>query len=178
MNTIQKTLKKDNFFYQAGSVITTKAWYMPTYENVEQLLNDISQQNYPYDLYLVGGVANGKIGNTFDIDIVATGMVIYDEFEAFLHDIYDLALNKHRLLVDVRWIDKPIEKLQYLVNNNEYEAYKSIRFGYYFKKSLEEVLEINLFEKFPKISDYMIEKEVVYPTEKSINCINHNYVKI
>ena len=67
MNTIQKTLKKENFFYQAGSVITTKAWYMPTYDNVEQLLNDISQQNYPYDLYLVGGVANGKIGNTFKI---------------------------------------------------------------------------------------------------------------
>jgi hypothetical protein len=177
MNTFHSNIIKGEFFYQVGSAYTNKAWRMPNYENIEPLLNDIKAIS-PYDMYLVGGVVNGKIGNTWDVDIVVTGPIVYEQFEDVIHNIYDLALNKYKILVDIRWIDKPIERLQYLINNNQKETYKSIRFGYYLKKIGNEISEINLFEKFNKISDYLIEKEVIFPTKKSLSCQNHNYIKI
>jgi hypothetical protein len=177
MNTFHSTISKGVFFYQAGSVITHKPWKKPTYENVEIFLDEINDLS-PYDMYLVGGVANGKIGNTWDIDIVVTGAIVYQEFQEVIHQIYDIALNRHNLLVDIRWIDKPIERLQYLIDNKITETYKSVRFGYYLKKIGDDVSEINLFDEKNRINDYLIEKEIIFPTEKSFNSKSNNYIKI
>ena len=177
MNTFHSSVVKGEFFYQVGSVITHKPWVKPTFQNVEVLLDEIKDIS-PYDMYLVGGVANGKIGNTWDVDIVVTGNIVYQEFQEVIHNIYDLALNKHKVLVDIRWIDKPIDRLQYLIDNNESETYKSIRFGYYLKKIGDDVSEINLFKDNNRITDYLIEKEIVFPVEKSLNTKSHNYIKI
>ena len=177
MNVFNKSMVSGDFFYQVGSVYTKKAWKMPTYENIEAFLDEIQHLSV-YDMYLVGGVANGKIGNTWDIDIVVTGPIVYQEFEDVIHEIYDIALNKYRLLVDIRWIDKPIERLQYLLDNNLSENVKTIRFGYYLKKIGDDVSEINLFENSTKLTDYLIEKEVSFPTKKSIQTQSHNYIKI
>jgi hypothetical protein len=177
MNTFNKTMVSGDFFYQVGPVYTKKAWKMPSYENIEPLLDEINDLS-PYNMYLVGGIANGKIGNTWDVDIVVTGPIVYEEFEQVLENIYDLALNKYRILVDIRWIDKPIERLQYLIDNNLSEKVKTIRFGYYLKKIGDDVSEINLFEKSTKLTDYLIEREVTFPTEKSLAIGNHNYIQI
>lgn len=177
MNVFNKYAATEDFFYQVGSVYTKKAWKMPTYENIEPLLDDIKAIS-PYDMYLVGGLANGKIGNTWDVDIVVTGPIVYQEFEDVMHNIYDIALNKYRILIDIRWINKPIERLQYLIDNKITEPYKSIRFGYYLKKIGDDVSEINLFANNNKLTDYLVEKEVIFPTKKSLSCQNHNYIKI
>lgn len=177
MNVFNKTWTSGEFFFQAGSAYTKKAWKMPTYENVEDFLNEIKDLS-PYDMYLVGGMVNGKIGNTWDLDIVVTGPIVYQEFEDVIHNIYDIALNKYRLLVDIRWIDKPIDRLQYLMDNNLSETYKSVRFGYYLKKIGDEVSETNLFSQGKKLTDYLIERDVVFPTEKCLQLKTHNYIKI
>jgi hypothetical protein len=176
MNVFNKYAISGDFFYQVGSVYTKKPWKMPTYENVEELLNEIKNIS-PYDMYLVGGVVNGKIGNTWDIDIIVTGPIVYKEFEDVIHNIYDISLNKYRLLVDIRWINKSIDRLQYLIDNKLSETYKSVRFGYYLKKIGDEVSEINLFENSKKLTDYLIEREVTFPTEKSLTT-NNNFIRI
>ena len=176
MNVFNQSMVSGDFFYQVGSVYTKKMWYMPTYEKIESFLNEIKNLS-PYDMYLVGGVVNGKIGNTWDVDIVVTGPIVYQEFEDVLHNIYDLALNKYRMLVDVRWYDKPIERLQYLIDNNETENWKTIRYGYYLKKMGDEVSEINMFDKSKRLTDYLIERDVVFPLNKSLNMTN-NYIKV
>lgn len=176
MNTFNSSFKNGEFFYQAGSVITHKPWGKPTFLNVEKLLDEI-KAFCDYDMYLVGGVANGKIGNTWDIDIIVNGLIVYQEFENTLHEIYDLALNKHNLLVDVRWIDKPVEKLSELVEGDRSEVYKSVRFGYYLKKIGADVSEINLFNNGKKLTDYLVERDISFPTEKCLNNSN-NYIKI
>jgi hypothetical protein len=176
MNVFNQSMVSGDFFYQVGSVYTKKMWYKPTYEKIELFLNEIKNLT-SYDMYLVGGVVNGKIGNTWDVDIVVTGPIVYQEFEDVLHNIYDLALNKYRMLVDVRWYDKPIERLKYLIDNNQTEKWKTIRYGYYFKKIGEDVSEINLFEKCKRLTDYLIESEVTFPLNKSLN-IQNNYIKV
>jgi hypothetical protein len=165
-----------DFFYQVGSVYTKKMWNMPTYEKIESFLNEIKNLS-PYDMYLVGGVVNGKIGSTWDVDIVVTGSIVYQEFEDVLHNIYDLALNKYKMLVDVRWYDKPIERLKYLIDNNETEKWKTIRYGYYLKKIGDDVSEINMFEKCKRLTDYLIEAEVTFPLNKSLK-LQNNYIKV
>lgn len=177
MNVFNKSMVSGDFFYQVGSVYTKKAWKMPTYENIEAFIDEIKTL-CPYDMYLVGGVVNGKLGNTWDVDIVVNGPIVYQEFENVIHDIYDIALNKYRMLIDIRWYNQPVERLEYLINNKLTETWKTIRFGYYFKKMGEEVSEINLFDQATKLTDYLIEKEVEYPTKKAILSTNHNYIKI
>jgi len=176
MNVFNQSMVSGDFFYQVGSVYTKKMWYKPTYEKIESFLNEIKSLT-PYDMYLVGGVVNGKIGNTWDVDIVVTGPIVYQEFEDVLHNIYDLALNKYRMLVDVRWYDKPIERLKYLIDNNETEKWKTIRYGYYLKKMGDDVSEINLFDKCKRLTDYLIESDVTFPLNKSLNMEN-NYIKV
>ena len=176
MNTFNQTMVSGEFFYQVGSVYTKKVWSMPTYEKIESFINEIKDL-CPYDVYVVGGVVNGKIGSTWDVDLVVCGPIVYQEFEEVLHNIYDLALNKYRMLVDVRWYDKPIDRLKYLIDNNETEVWKTIRFGYYLKKMGDEVSEINLFDTAKRLSDYLIEKDVVFPIKKSYSSQN-NYIKV
>jgi hypothetical protein len=148
-------------------------WTIPTSEKINFLAKELKQINSgKYDLFLIGGVVNGKLGNTWDIDIVVNGEMDYQVFEDFLHDVYNLALNKHGLLVDVRWLDKkPVD------NKNNIE-YSSIRFGYARKKIDDVEAEINLFKKGRKVSEYLVEQKFIFPTPKAKQTDKIKYIKL
>ena len=170
-----------DFEYQAGSVITTIPWFQPTKHILNKFIKTIPKiENYgKYNLFLVGGVVNGRIGETWDVDIVVCGEIIPHEFEKFLHEIYDIALNKFNILVDVRWFNASIERYNQLVEAKIGEKVKSIRFGHFQKKIGNECTTINLFEKGKKISKYLVEIEVIIPNKKTINTkVTPKYVKI
>lgn len=169
------------FEYQVGTVITKTPWYQPTNDILNKFLKTIPKiENYDkYELFLVGGVVNGNIGKTWDVDIVVSGKIIPDEFERFLHDIYDIALNKFNILVDVRWFAVPFEHYNNLVKANRVEKVKSIRFGYFKKKIGETESVINLFERGSMLTKNLVELEVVIPSKKAFEYKNGNkYIKI
>jgi hypothetical protein len=183
MNTFQNGVESMDldFQYQAGSVITTTPWFQPTKHILNKLIKSIPKiENYEkFNLFLVGGVVNGRIGKTWDVDIVVCGEIIPHEFEKFLHEIYDIALNKFNILVDVRWFNSPIEHYNQLVEANKMVKVKTIRFGHFQKKIGNECTTINLFEKGKKISKYLVELEVIIPNKKTINTkVTPKYVKI
>jgi hypothetical protein len=183
MNTFQNGVESidTEFEYQAGSVKTTIPWFQPTKHILNKFIKTISKiENYgKYNLFLVGGVVNGGIGKTWDVDIVVCGEIIPHEFENFLHEVYEIALNKFNILVDVRWFDVPIEKHNQLIEANKQEKVKTIRFGRFQKKIGKDCSEINLFEKGKKISKHLVELEIVIPTKKASNVkASSKYVKI
>jgi len=183
MNTYENGINSEDkeFEYEVGSVITKVAWYQPTNYIVNKFIKTIKKiKNFEkYELFLVGGVVNGGIGKTWDVDVIVSGEMIPIEFEDFLHEIYDIALNKFNILVDVRWFSVPIEYLNHLIETNKTERVKTIRFGYYRKKIQEHESIINLFEKGKNISKYLVELEITIPTIKSINSKRtYKYVKI
>jgi hypothetical protein len=157
---------KDNFFYQIGNVKTNVYWHQPTQEAVNALVNDIKKLRLytKYELFLVGGVVNGGIGRTWDIDIVINGKLDTVELESFMTDIYELALNVHRLLVDVRWLDK---------KPNIKGQYRLVRFGKVTKKVGHNVSHQNLFKTENPLSDLLIEHYYWFDAD-----IKTNYVKI
>ena len=183
MNTFQNGVETMDieFEYQVGSITTTIPWFQPTKRILNKFIKTIPKIEYyeKYNLFLVGGVVNGKLSETWDVDIVVCGEIIPYEFENFLHEIYDIALNKFNILVDVRWFDVPIERHNQLVEAKIGEKVKTIRFGRFQKKIGNECTTINLFEKGKKISKYLVELEVIIPNKKTINTkVTHKYVKI
>jgi len=183
MNTFQNGVESSGieFEYQVGSVNTTIPWFQPSKHILNKFIKTIAKIEYyeKYNLFLVGGVVNDRIGKTWDVDIVVCGEIIPHEFEKFLHEIYDIALNKFNILVDVRWFNVPIERHNQLVEANKKEKVKTIRFGYFKKKIGNECTEINLFGRGKKISKYLVELEVIIPNTKTINTkVTPKYVKI
>jgi len=183
MNTFQNGIEYNDttFQYEVGSVKTTIPWYKPTKHILNKFIKTIPKIQYyeKYNLFLVGGVVNGRIGKTWDVDIVVCGEIIPYEFEKFLYEIYDIALNKFNILVDVRWFNIPIERHNQLVESKKQEKVRTIRFGRFQKKIGEDCSEINLFEKGKKISEQLVELEILIPTKKAINPNwGNKYVKI
>ena len=170
-----------SFEYQAGSVFTKNAWNKPTIDILNKFVKTIREiDNYgKYELFLVGGVANGNIKHTWDIDIIVCGNIIPSEFEQLLHDIYNIALNKFNILVDVRWFSVPIGLFNKLLEEKRVERVKTIRFAYFRKKIGDEESIIDLSDKGKKISKYLVELEVMIPSIKAFKYKNGNkYIKI
>lgn len=172
MSTFRESHQEGDFLYQIGSVTTKNAWKKPNPDNIRGLLDEIATYN-KYKCYLVGGVVNGKLGDTWDIDIVVIGDIDLQEFEAFLHKTYDLALNKHNLLVDIRWIDKPMGYITKLINEGRQEKVKLISFGHCYKKSNGKESIIDLFKTNKKLTNLLVEREVLYPTQKALTSPNY-----
>jgi hypothetical protein len=151
MNTFKNGIEYNDttFQYEVGSVKTTIPWYKPTKHILNKFIKTIPEIQYyeKYNLFLVGGVVNGKLGETWDVDIVVCGDIIPHEFEKFIHQIYDIALNKFNILVDVRWFNIPIERHNQLVEANKKEKVKTIRFGHYQKKIGNECTELSSLNK-------------------------------
>jgi hypothetical protein len=73
----------------------------------------------------------------------------------------------------------PIERHNQLIDTKKQEKVKTIRFGRFQKKIGEVCSEINLFENGKKISEYLVELEILIPTKKAISSNKGNkYVKI
>ena len=99
-----------NFFYQVGSVITTKPWYRPTYDRVRGFFLDETIQPLAkrYNIHIVGGFLYNKL--TWDLDLAL--VYDYDDqtnwslIEEDIDTINDTALNRHGLLLDACLVNK------------------------------------------------------------------------
>ena len=100
------------FSYQVGTVITTIPWNRPTYDAIKRFLRDDIVQSVlkKYDAYIIGAVL-WNISETWDIDMFLKNKNdnhpnTLEEFiilENDLNILYDIALNKYSILVDVHY---------------------------------------------------------------------------
>ena len=173
MDTFQiGAIPNKKFQYTIGSVTTNKAWKRPNKENLENFIKDLRniRNFHKYELFLVGGVVNGGIGKTNDIDIIVNGKFDY-ELENFFHDLYDMALNKHRLLVDVKWLDKkPSDSLEAI-------TYQAVQFGKAVKQVDEDISEVNLFVKNIKLTEYLVLRTLKFPTIKTQTTFRYESIR-
>jgi hypothetical protein len=163
------------FGYWVGSVFTEKPWVAPTIPRIMELIKDaIKLENYgKYDIFLIGGVVNGGIGNTMDIDMAINGQLDYVEFEQFLHNFYDLALNKHRLLIDVKWLNqKPMDNVDIEVK------YKAVQFGKVSKQVGEVISTIDMFKNNKMLTEHLVEREINFPSTKALKNRTTNFIQI
>ena len=174
MSTFKLAAKRGvKFRYQIGSVSTEKAWGKPNMVILSRFCHAIKNiKNYEkYQLFLVGGVVNGGIDVTTDVDILVTGHVDIFQLEKFLHDLHHLGLNEFGLLIDAKWIDdKPSETL-------EPRTYKAIQFGRVVKQIGEHESVIDLFENNTKLTDFLVLRTIEFPKAKTKQT-NNKFVRI
>ena len=150
-----------HFSYQKGKIITTTPWTRPNYSKIREFLIEIKNTSNimdDYDLYLLGGVL-WDFNNTWDVDINMVGEVSsYIILEDYMHYMYDIALNKYNLLVDISWVEnKPYN----IINNNDYPEYidsQFLKIGYTRKQIGEEYNEVILHENsnITLCSEYLV----------------------
>lgn len=100
------------FSYQVGIVQTTIPWSRPRYDVIKNFLRDDIVQSVleKYDAYIIGA-ALWDISKTWDVDIFLKNKNgshpnILEEFtilENDLHILYDIALNRYSILVDIHY---------------------------------------------------------------------------
>ena len=100
------------FSYQVGTVRTTIPWNRPTYDAIKRFLRDDIVQSVlkKYDAYIIGAVL-WNISETWDVDMFLKNkndnhLNTLEEFiilENDLNILYDIALNKYSILVDVHY---------------------------------------------------------------------------
>jgi len=100
------------FSYQVGTVRTTIPWNRPTYDAIKRFLRDDIVQSVlkKYDAYIIGAVL-WDISKTWDVDIFLTNqngdhpntLKDFIILENDLSTLYDIALNKYSILVDVHY---------------------------------------------------------------------------
>ena len=104
------------FSYQRGKIITEKPWKRPTYSVVKEFLFEIQSTSdimRDYDLYLLGGVL-WDFNKTWDVDIALIGdPTSYKVLEDHMHYMYDIALNKYNLLIDIMCANTKPEDIIY-----------------------------------------------------------------
>jgi hypothetical protein len=94
------------FFYQRGSVTTTIPWGRPDPNKISKFVKTalplISQRN------LQGWAAGACLfdtSTTWDFDLWLTGATgNLRGLEDLMHNLYDIALNKYNLLIDLKWV--------------------------------------------------------------------------
>lgn len=138
------------FFYQKGPIFTTIPWSRPHHVKMRAFFEDVRDNTSimeRYDFYILGGVL-WDYKNTWDLDINITGPIqSYIKLEEDFSKLYDLALNKHKILIDVSWVSKKPSDRNYeeLENSNFMgEDIDSIRFSYTKKQIGDVISEIDL----------------------------------
>jgi hypothetical protein len=135
------------FSYQRGKIITEKYWEQPTYSKVKEFLLEIKNDSdimQDYNLDLVGDVLWG-FNNTWDIDIIITGNpTSYIVLEDYMHYMYDIALNKYNILIDVSWVNMKPDGIIYTPDLNFSYDSDFLRIGYVRKQIGEEYEELDL----------------------------------
>lgn len=135
------------FSYQRGKIVTEKYWEQPTYSKIKEFLLEIKNDSdimKNYDLYLVGDILWG-FNNTWDIDIIMIGNpTSYIVLEDYMHYMYDIALNKYNILVDISWVNTKPENITYTPDYNFSYDNDFLRIGYVRKQIGEEYEELDL----------------------------------
>jgi hypothetical protein len=185
------------FSYQVGIVKTTIPWNRPTYDAIKKFLRDDIVQSVlkKYNAYIIGAIL-WDISKTWDIDIFLKNKDgnhpnTLEEFiilENDLHILYDIALNKYSILVDIHYrtgshkLPTKQELIEYNFGNfekmNEWIYPQDIsllyRIGYTKKVVGDSVSETILYnaEFFPlneKLTNSYLTKVVIkYPLKSKI----------
>lgn len=162
MSVFAKPYNPSKYFsYQRGKIITEKYWEQPTYSKVKEFLLEIKNDSNimkDYNLYLVGDILWG-FNNTWDIDIIMIGNPSsYIVLEDYMHYIYDIALNKYNILIDISWVNTKPEDITYTPNYNFSYDNEFLRIGYVRKQIGEEYEELDLRTNpsFSVQGDYLI----------------------
>jgi hypothetical protein len=150
------------FLYQRGKIITEQPWKRPTYSKIKEFLLEIQNTSdimKDYDLYLLGGVL-WDFNKTWDVDINLMGNpTSYIVLEDYMHYMYDIALNKYNLLIDITWVNTKQEDITYTPDyafGSDDREFLSI--GYVKKTIGDEFEEINLSDKpnYILCGDYLV----------------------
>ena len=175
MSVFAKPYNPSKYFsYQRGKIITEKPWKRPTYSVIKEFLFEIKSTSNimeDYDLYLLGGVL-WDFNKTWDVDIALIGNpVSYKVLEDHMHYMYDIALNKYNLLVDIMCVDiKPEDIIytpDYVFSNNDND-FLCIE---YIKKTIgDEFEEENLSDRpnYNLCSDYLVKGNRKYKPMKEL----------
>jgi hypothetical protein len=161
MSVFAKPYNSSKYFsYQRGKIITEKYWEQPTYSKLKEFLLEIKNDSdimKDYDLYLVGDILWGF--NTEDINIIMVGNpTSYIVLEDYMHYMYDIALNKYNILIDVSWVNTKPEDIIYTPDLNFSYNNDFLRIGYVRKQIGEEYEELDLRTNpsFSVQGDYLI----------------------
>jgi hypothetical protein len=148
MTVIEKNFNLYNyFFYQKGKIITKTPWNRPTYFKVKEYLFEIKNTTEimkDYNLYLIGGIL-WDFNKTWKVNINLIGNPYsYIVLEDYMHYMYDIALNKYNLLIDITWVNTKPEDIIFTPDynftyNNEY-----LKIGYTKKQTYKEHIELDL----------------------------------
>jgi hypothetical protein len=166
MSAFEKTVKNgDYFYYQVGGVVTKKVWTKPTYEKIKNFLTAIQNETSimsEFELYLMGGTLI-DFDSTWDVDICMTGEVkSYEELESHLNTMYDIALNRFQLLIDVQWNPHKPKLVSYqelMSGQLILNKIKFLKIGY-IKKQINGEITIKDYrndEGVQKVNEYLIE---------------------
>ena len=162
MSVFAKPYNPSKYFsYQRGKIITEKYWEQPTYSKVKEFLLEIKNDSnimQDYNLYFVGEVLWG-FNNTGDINIIMTeNPSSYIVLEDYMHYMYDLALNKYNLFIDISWVNTKPKDIIYTSNLNLSYDSDFLSIGYVRKQIGEEHEELDLKTNplFLAQGDYLI----------------------
>lgn len=166
MSAFEKTANNgDYFYYQVGSVATKKIWNRPSYQTLKDFFTVIKNETpimSEFKLYLMGGVLI-DFNNTWDVDICMVGEVKSPELlESYMNTMYDISLNRFKLLIDIQWNPKKPKLVSYqeLISGNLIlDKIKFLKIGY-IKKQINGEVTINDYrdrEGITKVTEYLIE---------------------
>ena len=190
MSTFDNTVKpNDHFLYQKGSVVTRRVWNRPSYNVLKDFLITVrNESNFlsQYKVYLIGGVLH-DFNNTWDADFCVTGDVRnINELEEYMNYMYDTALNKFGLLIDIQWLEKVLPEISYEeVTSENYVPHKIMfrKIGYT-KKQINDYVHVQDLRGTPNVvslTEYLVEgihEEYPGRKEKIINRILSNPNKV
>ena len=160
----------NSFFYQIGSVTTTKPWPRPTYDRVRNFFldKDIQPLAEKYNIHIVGGFLYNK--PTWDIDLAFVynynDQTDWSLVEADINTINNIALNVYGLMLDICVVNK-IHPLPTDLMRNQDDSHVIIKIGYY-KKVIDDKIqfEYNLLEtskptygKIIKLGKYLVKTD-------------------
>jgi hypothetical protein len=163
MSVFAKLYNPSKYFsYQRGKIITEQPWKPPTYSRVKEFLLEIQNTSdimKDYDLYLLGGVL-WDFNKTWDVDINMVGNpASYIVLEDYMHYMYDIALNKYNLLIDISWVNTKPEDIIYTPNYSFISDNKFLCIVYVKKQIGDEISETDLRNKpnYTLCGDYLVE---------------------
>jgi hypothetical protein len=148
------------FFYQRGKITTEKYLGQPTYSKVKEFLLEIQNTSdimKDYDLYLVGDILWGF--NTDDVSIIMIGNpTSYIVLEDYMHYMYDIALNKYNISIDINWVNTKPEDITYTPNFDFSYDNDFLRIGYIKSQIGEKQEELDLRNNplFSIQGDYLV----------------------
>jgi len=149
------------FSYQRGKIITENPWKRPTYSKVKEFLFEIQSTSNimkDYDLYLLGGIL-WDFNKTWDVDINLIGnSASHKVLEDYMHYMYDTALNKYNLLIDIAWVNTKPEDIIYTPDYSFATGGEFLKIGYCRKQIGDEFEEANLSDRpnYTLCSDYLV----------------------